>query len=164
MPDENERLVLLTQKAVARLRSVRAIGDQQRGGKCDMRAIAREMAQLQLLHAEFETELSIIASEPPYVLIRNYAPKLENDKPAIRQPAVANEIVVQEAWMFFLPKVLREAFFREWLEERDMHRARGRSEVYIRFTLFAQLATMFIVGGRDKMAALVRKLWNPAHE
>jgi hypothetical protein len=79
-----------------------------------------------------------------------------------RNPQARQLTVPLDAWMYFLPKVIREAFWREWVEEREMHRAAGRSNLYIRATLWSQLFVMFVIGGKDRLLALARKLWAPS--
>lgn len=61
-------------------------------------------------------------------------------------------------WTFMAPRAFREAFFREWLEERDYLRAHGVSEVFIWFTLATQLATCTFIGGKDRILDLVGRV------
>lgn len=60
-----------------------------------------------------------------------------------------------ESWMFFVRKDTREAFFRDWLDERDELEAREHSWIYIRATLLTQLTEMAVVGLKDVLLAVV---------
>ena len=58
-----------------------------------------------------------------------------------------------ETWMLFLPRELREGFFREWIELRDELLAAGQSRAFVGLILVSQLGLMLVIGAKDRILA-----------
>jgi hypothetical protein len=62
------------------------------------------------------------------------------------------------AWVWFMPRIVREAFVRELLDERDAMRSAGKGRFFIAAALACQIAIFATIGGKEALKSFVRRV------
>lgn len=62
------------------------------------------------------------------------------------------------AWVWFMPRIVREAFVRELLDERDAMRNAGKGRIFIASAIASQIAIFVAIGGKEALKSFVRRV------